>query len=850
MKNYGDITLKYLKKNRKRTIFTVIGIVLSLSLISGIGFLGLSFNDFMYERAITNNGDYEFYVRGLNSEQINILKNDVDLEKVAVTGKSTMYSYDDRKSENKITIDIIEEDDTSFKDVYYKALEEGRFPENQDEIILGKSSKDFLDINIGDTIELNEEIYDEVEGEYVKGETKLFTVVGFSKDNIISDGTYFSGSTLLESLKEDESYSTLFTVVDNKNKVSIATEKINNFIGEDGEISMFANNELLALKGESTYRGINDVIKYIIVFVLAVIIFATIFLIYNAINISVTERMSQFAILRSIGASPNQIKNIVLREGLIMCLLAVPFGVLFGYLGVWITVKILQTYITSMLGDRIFTVKFYPIVIIFTTVLGVITILIASFGPAKKAGKISPISIIKGNTTEEKVKYYNGKLVRKIFGVEGWIAYKNIRKNSRRFIVTILSLSISLIMFIIFTTLNMKRIDELNYLNKSTLDQGTLYVYEQEFTDILEEKLKKIDGIDEVYGWFENSFPIVLDSNIITEEFKSIYGSRYSYVESEEYIEKVRVNTFNDEVLKHIGIEEGLRDNEIILVNNITMYDNLGRLSKIDITNLKEGDTIKIPATCINCITSIENMEDEGLINSINKDIENDNYYEFKVKKIIDKNPFDQGYSYSLQMIVSKEFMKPFRKDVFIGSDKLGFKYKDINDEVEVRRIAEEVSKLAEEYECSFMDNSEYNRRSEEMWTVINVFVYGFIVMISLIGIVNVINTISLNILLKKKEFGTLGTIGMDRKQLYKMVILEGVLHGIIASIIGGIIAVSLTLLAVRIVSFGFTFGYKLYWQPFFIGFVVNIVVTIIASLIPLNKLKKMSLLETVRNIE
>ena len=81
----------------------------------------------------------------------------------------------------------------------------------------------------------------------------------------------------------------------------------------------------------------------------------------------------------------------------------------------------------------------------------------------------------------------------------------------------------------------------LNYLNKSTLDQGTLYVYEQEFTDILEEKLKKIDGIDEVYGWFENSFPIVLDSNIITEEFKSIYGSRYSYVESEEYIDRKSV---------------------------------------------------------------------------------------------------------------------------------------------------------------------------------------------------------------------------------------------------------------------------------------------------------------------
>ena len=82
------------------------------------------------------------------------------------------------------------------------------------------------------------------------------------------------------------------------------------------------------------------------------------------------------------------------------------------------------------------------------------------------------------------------------------------------------------------------------------------------------------------------------------------------------------------------------------------------------------------------------------------------------------------------------------------------------------------------------------------------------------------------------------------------MVILEGLLHGIIACIIGGIIAVGLSMVAVRIISSGFTFGYKLYWQPFAIGFLINIVVTIIASLIPLNKLKKMSLVETVRNIE
>ena len=47
--------VKYLKKNKKRTLFTIIGIILSLSLISGVGFLGLSFNDYMYDKAIDNN---------------------------------------------------------------------------------------------------------------------------------------------------------------------------------------------------------------------------------------------------------------------------------------------------------------------------------------------------------------------------------------------------------------------------------------------------------------------------------------------------------------------------------------------------------------------------------------------------------------------------------------------------------------------------------------------------------------------------------------------------------------------------------------------------------------------------
>ena len=851
MKSYSDITLKYLKKNKKRTLFTVIGIIMSLSLISGIGFLGLSFKDFMYNRAITYNGDYEFFARNLTKEQALLLKNDVDLEKIAIDSNeynNFIYNQNDKEASGTVI-----QGDKEYFNVFYKNLEEGRAPESSNEIILGLSEKEDFNIKLGEKFEVDETYYDQDYNVVLTGNKKEYTVVGFYTETAGADGdNYIIGVTLLDTLDSEINYNVAFTVIDKENKIQIAYDKISKMLGRDLEFEdMSYNNDLLALRGQSSYSGINTVIIGIFIFVLAVIIFATIFLIYNAINISVTERMSQFGILRSIGASPKQVRNLVLKEGLLMCLMAIPFGVLCGYLGIWVTVKILGVKIGEMFSAGAFTVSFKLIVIIFTAIIGSLTILIASFGPAKKAGKINPIDIIKGNNDNEKVKNHviGSSIIRKIFGVEGWIAYKNIRKNSKRFMVTILSLSISLIMFITFTTLNMKRIDELNYLNEATLNQGTVYIYEKDQIDVIEEKVKAITGVNNLYGWFENSIPLELDSSVFTEEFKGIYGDTHANYTGQ----RVSIEYFNDEILKNIGIEDGLKDNEIVLMNTITNYNSDGKLISTSATNLKEGDTLKIPKTCIDYLKydGEKNEDINKLIKeAIDKDISENNYYEFKVKKIIDKNPLRYGYRVDFEIAFSGDFLNSLNLTNFIGSYHLGFRYKDINDIEEIKRISDEITALGDKYDVGFMDNSEDNRSEEELWGVVNVFVYGFIVMISLIGIVNVINTISLNILLKKKEFGTLGTIGMDKKQLYKMVILEGLLHGIIACIIGGIIAVGLSMVAVRIISYGFTFGYKLYWQPFAIGFLINIVVTIIASIIPLNKLKKMSLVETVRNIE
>ena len=233
---------------------------------------------------------------------------------------------------------------------------------------------------------------------------KTYKIVGFLQEQFEIGEGVFSGETFLDNLEDNKEYNVFFTVINNKNKTKLVNEKFDNLNLDRNFNYINVNNDLLALIGESEYTGINTVVKVVVVFVLLIIILATIFLIYNAINISVTERMTQFAILRSIGATPKQISNIVIKEGLAMCLLSIPFGIVFGFLGVWTTVKIMNIKITNLLGTGQLIIRFHLSVILFSLILGMTTIFMATYGPAKKAGKVLPISFIKGNTENEKIK--------------------------------------------------------------------------------------------------------------------------------------------------------------------------------------------------------------------------------------------------------------------------------------------------------------------------------------------------------------------------------------------------------------------------------------------------------------
>ncbi|MGL5245144.1 MAG: ABC transporter permease, partial [Sarcina sp.] len=233
------------------------------------------------------------------------------------------------------------------------------------------------------------------------------------------------------------------------------------------------------------------------------------------------------------------------------------------------------------------------------------------------------------------------------------------------------------------------------------------------------------------------------------------------------------------------------------------------------------------------------------------KDLKDNNVYEFKVKNIIDDDIFSRYYNENLGIIFNENFynnaIDTAKNSGHSREVRIDF---NTENEQELKKVSSQIEKVAEDNEVTYINKYEENKREEQMWLVINVFIYGFIVLITLIGIINVLTTIMLNILLKKKEFGTLETIGMSKKQLTKMIMLEGLLHGVIASVIGGIVSIALVKLMIIQISKGFTITDKIPITPFIIGFGGVLIITLISSLLPLRKLKNISAVDCIRNNE
>ena len=856
MNLYTSLTLRYLKQNKRRTLVTIIGIILATALICGIGNICTSFMDYQMRGQIQSSGS--FYATFT----------DIDKEKASVITKSSgvsEYGYKknlgsviwDKKNSTSLDINVF---DKNTINSFQITLKKGSYPKNESELIVTQDLLNKWNKKIGDKITLNlgELIYDDmgmisklknsqkttfkIVGTLDKApyNSKLFAITGFDI-NTVNKNEKFDVSICTKNPKDI--YKTAISIGKNIGLVQKDDPQDESYNYDEQANLYFKdieyNEGLLRLLGASSYSNINITLLPIVGLVASLVIIATIATIYNSFSIAISERKKQFAILNSIGATKSQIMKFVFLEGFLVSIVGIPIGLLSGTVAIDIVFKVIKTFFkTSMFGELDLRVVFSPIVLILSTLVILLTIFISALIPAINAAKISPLEAIKNSSNLKVGKIKSSKLVKKIFKTEGELAYKNLRRNKGKFRITLFSLVISIVIFISFNGFvdMFVEANQINYgsiTNDLTLYENNLLTKEEVQKTI--DELKKINGLKDVAIDKGYNLNVHVDEKNINKDLREslkqsgyvdMDNSNYNFINSRLYIP----GYFS---ISNIKLSEGKFDrktakaeNGVILVR-YSYQESLAKKGKVVLSNYKVGDTL-------NC--TITSYDSDG------KDSEKE--VKLKILAITDEIlTGNQQYPETSFGVVAYDDLIP---SLGITDDKSSSNlyYVATNQEKSTR---DEVKKVAEENNLSVIDSIDEAQKLEQTMNVMKIFVYGFIVVISLVSVTNIINTISTNINLRKREFAIIKSIGVTPQGFKKMIYMESILYGILSLLYGIPIGICMNVLMNKILEGVITVQTLIPYKAILICVVAIFIITFIASYIPLKKISKENIIDNIR---
>ena len=858
MNLYTSLTLRYLKQNKRRTLVTIIGIILATALICGIGNICTSFMDYQMRDQIKTSGS--FYATFT----------DIDKEKASVITKSSgvsEYGYKknlgsviwDKKNSTSLDINVF---DKNTINSFQITLKKGSYPKNESELIVTQDLLNKWNKKIGDKITLNlgELIYDDmgmisklknsqkttfkIVGTLDKApyNSKLFAITGFDI-NTVNKNEKFDVSICTKNPKDI--YNTAISIGKNIGLVKEDNPKDESYNYNEQANLYFKdieyNEGLLRLLGASSYSNINITLLLIVGLVASLVIIATIATIYNSFSIAISERKKQFGILNSIGATNSQIMKLVFLEGFLVSIVGIPIGLLSGTVAIDIVFKVIKTFFkTSMFGELDLRVVFSPIVLIVSTLVILLTIFISALIPAINAAKISPLEAIKNSSNLKVGKIKSSKLVKKIFKTEGELAYKNLRRNKGKFRITLFSLVISIVIFISFNGFvdMFVEANQINYgsiTNDLTLYENNLLTKEEVQKTI--DELKKINGLKDVAidkGYNLNLNVHVDEKNINKDLRESLKQSDYVDMDNSTYnFINSRLYTPGDFSISNIKLSEGKFDrktakaeNGVILVR-YSYQESLAKKGKVVLSNYKVGDTL-------NC--TITSYDSDGK--------ESEKEVKLKILAITDEIlTGNNQYPETSFGVVAYDDLIPSLgiKDDESSSNSY---YVATNQEKSTR---DEVKKVAEENNLSVIDSIDEAQKLEQTMNVMKIFVYGFIVVISLVSVTNIINTISTNINLRKREFAIIKSIGVTPQGFKKMIYMESILYGILSLLYGIPIGICMNVLMNKILEGVITVQTLIPYKAILICVVAIFIITFIASYIPLKKISKENIIDNIR---
>ena len=845
------LTLKSLKLNKKRTIVTIIGIILSTALICAVAGMITSVQKTLINYAKSHSGNYHVCFKNIPNDELKYIKENKNVQNYFLSKNVGYGKLEKVENEYKPYIFVMEYDKKGLEQGGVTLLE-GRMPENSNEIVIPehliKSGRinytigEKITLNLGkrqtkDGLELTQEdalLTDESEEtesssksksetedleEIVDTKEHTYTIVGIIERSNYKGIEGFSapGYTAISYMDNENDINTanISVLYSNLKDFQKKTEDIKSVIEKNigSSVTVSYNSSLIDYEGgvsDTTMASLYSVGAVVIV----IIILSSVFVIRNSFSISVSEKTKQYGMLSSIGATKKQIKKSVLYEGFYIGIIGIPLGILCGILAVVILLQVVNVLLGDSLNEKcVFSIPI--LAIIASIVISAITIYLSCILPARRASKISPIEAIRGNDDikikAKKVK--TSKITKKLFGIGGVIASKNLKRNKKKYRTTVISLVVSISIFISLSSF-------LDYGGKIVNVYYKDLGYDISVYDGTVENYNEITKLDNVE---EYSYSYMTEGSVDINKYGSEFGKRIA--EDSEETNSITIVLINNDYFKkfieHLGIQSTnykdiaiLEDDACEYIDEKTVFENY--------YSLKTGDSIEITLT---------NGEKRTI----------------KISKKTDERPmgYKNVYSNGGYLFVSEDFIqdKSDKKSFHVG----GLLIKSQNPD-ELENEINNLKKTNTLYSKLYINNiSKYVEETQKIMLLISIVLYGFIAVITLIGVTNIFNTITTNMILRSKEFANLKSVGMTTKEFNRMIRLESILYGLKSLLIGIPLGLIGSYCIYNGIAKGLDFGYILPLKSIIIAIIFVFIIVGLTMKYSLNKINKQNIIETIR---
>lgn len=927
------LTLKNLKLNRKRTIVTIVGIILATALLSALVTLVSSFQYSMIEYQKQKGGDFHVKFSGVKMSELSEFKNNRNIESTFETMGMGFAKLNGCKNEDKPYAYVMATDEAGFEKGCFNLIE-GRMAKNEDEIVIPRHLKTNgrIDIKVGDEITLDigkrydsntesvisENCAYEHEAEKLTDTvTKRYKVVGIMErpgygmeDYSAAGYTFVTYSDELAAIdngtkSEASEADTTLTVYSRytqkalRNKDAVTAD----IIGVDEKLFEKANDSSVEMSAEESDRFLKEMenakydiyinrflISYECVFpidgtfkalftvaavVALIIILTSVYCIKNSFNISITEKIRQYGMLASVGATRRQIKSSVKTEAAMLGVVGIPVGTMSGILASLILVKVVNALSAGWLN---FALSFHTSLpaLILAVILSIATIYLSATGSARRAAKVTPLEAIR-NTKEIKIKSSKLKtpaIIGRIWGIGGVISYKNIKRNNKKYRTTVTSIVICSVTFIVISYFMSMAFSMVGMSYASTdYNIGINMSYKKDIHIDIEKLSKLVSGIEGVDDYLVGAgYYFDVDKPEYTKEYGEYCGQLYD--DSEDVSQEFLITVLNDKSYDKYASDAGIKnaDTGAILVNKCTFDVYNEKSSKyvkeeMELYKYKAGDTIRCGYNVYEDAADDDNavegdtesgtednsgyVDEETINNGVRKTVD------VTIAGVTDKVPTCyNGYGNTSLLFMNQKGFESLWADGKSNELKPG------HASYSAYVVAENADEYQDTFEKETEENPEYSqisfyvsnmdkqmRDEKSLFTLLGVFAYGLIVVIALIGITNIINTLSTGMELRSREFATLRSIGMTDKQFAGMVRLESVFISVKALVIGVPLGILISyLLCVMMNRMDDAIIYEPPYKAIILCIVVVIMLIYAIMKLSMTKLRHNNIVETIKN--